>query len=203
MVTLMSFSSSQCFAEDIKIVMVDGPLQNVLRKKTDPIQKNELPLAKEIADKLFSALRPYFPAAGLAAPQIGISKSVFLFSFDRDPNNLEAVINPHFSPTNATKVEGWEGCLSVILSEGSWKLAKVPRYESISVHYLNLKGERVEKVLEGFAAKVFQHEYDHLQGIVNIDRKDALVKGFNSKEEMQGFMQEVKKEDALRYKKPN
>jgi len=63
-------------------------------------------------------LKPYLPAAGLAAPQIGISKSVFIFSFDRGPKNLEAVVNPRFVPIEDTKVEGWEGCFSVMLSNG-------------------------------------------------------------------------------------
>lgn len=68
---------------------------------------------------------------------------------------------------------------------------------------LNVKGKKVEKLLEGFAAKVFQHEYDHLQGIENIYREDAIVMDFTTKEEMLTFMQQVKKEDSLRYNKPN
>ena len=53
-----------------------------------------------------------------------------------------------------------------------------------------------------FAAKVFQHEYDHLQGYVNICRKDAEVKRFENKQEYITFIQEVKKQDAARYTKP-
>lgn len=186
----------------MQIITVDGPLKEVLRKKTEDIQENEFPLAQEIAEKLLQALKPYSPAAGLAAPQIGISKSVFIFSFDRNPENLEAVINPSFVPVNEKTTESWEGCLSVLLSESCWKFAKIPRYEAIKVTYFNLKGSKVEKVLEQFAAKVFQHEYDHLQGIVNIDRADAIVKSFNQKEDMLNFIQEIKKEDASHYKKP-
>ena len=193
---------NQSFADNIKIVTVDSPLQHILKNKTEEIQADELLLAQEIVEKLFLALQPYLPAAGLAAPQIGISKSVFIFSFDRDPNNLEGVINPYFIPVGDTKIEGWEGCFSVILSNGTWKLAKVPRYESIKVQYLSVEGEKIEKILEGFAAKVFQHEYDHLQGIENIDREDAIVRDFTTKEEMLSFMQQVKKEDSIRYKKP-
>lgn len=197
----MSFFK-QGHSENIKIVTIDSPLQHVLKAKTEDIQTDELALAKEIANKLFSALRPYFPAAGLAAPQIGISKSVFIFSFDRDPNNLEVVINPYFTPIGDTKIEGWEGCFSAILSDGTCKIAKIPRHETIKVQYLNINGEKVEKLLEGFAAKVFQHEYDHLLGIENIDREDAVVADFTTREEMQHFMQQVKKEDSFRYKKP-
>jgi len=199
----MMIFSTNSHAHNIPIVTIDSALQEILHQKTEEIQEEELFLAREIAEKLFCALQPHFPAAGLAAPQIGISKSVFIFSFDRDPKNLEVVINPSFSPLEDLQIEGWEGCFSVMLSNGIWKLAKVPRYEVIRVQYRNLKWELVEKTLDGFAAKVFQHECDHLQGITNIERKDALVRAFDTKEEMLLFMSQVKKEDALRYKKPS
>lgn len=199
---LMGSINDRGFAEEMKIVTIDSPLQDVLKKKTEEIQENELGLAQEIYEKLLLALKPYLPAAGLAAPQIGISKSVFIFSFDRDPQNLEAVINPSFLPVGNAKIEGWEGCFSVMLSDGIWKLAKIPRYETIQATYINLTGEKIEKRLEGFAAKVFQHEYDHLQGIENIDREDAIVQTFDTKENMLDFMQQVKQKDAIHYKKP-
>lgn len=186
----------------MKIVTIDSPSQDILKMKTEAIKENELVLAREISEMLHLALKPYLPAAGLAAPQIGISKSIFIFSFDRDPKNLETVVNPSFIPLDDTKIEGWEGCFSVILSDGIWKLAKVPRYEIIKVTYMNLEGENIEKTLEGFAARVFQHEYDHLQGIENIEREDASVKVFDTKEDLLSFMQQVKKEDSIHYKKP-
>lgn len=201
-VALMALDN-QSNADNIPIVTIDSPLKHILKTKTEDIQIDELDLVKEIVDKLFLALKPYFPAAGLAAPQIGISKSVFIFSFDRNPNNLEGVINPSFIPIGEKKIEGWEGCFSVMLSNGIWKLAKIPRYEKIQVKYININGEQVEKPLEGFAAKVFQHEYDHLQGVENIEREDATVLDFASQDEMISFMQQVKKEDALRYNNPN
>ncbi len=193
----MFLSQASAFSENIKIVTVDSLEKEVLRQKTEEIYEDELPLAKEIAEKLFAALQPLLPAAGLAAPQIGISKSVFIFSFDRDPKNFEVVINPQFVPMSDEVIEGWESCFSVLL-----QMAKVPRYQTIKATFLNLNGEKVEKVLEGFAAKVFQHEYDHLQGVENIDRKDSLVKSFESREELIAYLQEVKKEDSTRYVKP-
>lgn len=187
----------------LKIVTIDSPEQEVLKQPTESIREDELPLAKEIGEKLFLALQPYFPSAGLAAPQIGIGKSIFIFSYDRDPKNLEVVINPTYVPIGEEAVRGWEGCFSVILSEREWKLANVPRYEAIKVTYMNIEGKKVEKVLEGFAAKVFQHEWDHLQGVENICREDAEVKAFDSREDLFEFMKAVKKEDAARYKKPH
>jgi peptide deformylase len=187
----------------MKIITVDSPEHEVLLRKTEEFNRDELPLAQEIADKLFVALQPHFPAAGLAAPQIGVSKSVFIFSYDRDPKHLETVINPTFVPAGEEIVEGREGCLSTLLCQQLWQVAKVPRFEKIQVAYLNRQGERVEKALEGFAAKAFQHEHDHLQGIVNIYRPDAVTKSFDSKNELTTFMQVVKKEDAARYRSPN
>jgi peptide deformylase len=82
------------------------------------------------------------------------------------------------------------------LCETHWQIANVFRFEQIQASYFNLEGNRVEKILENFAARVFQHEYDHLQGIVNIDREDAVVRNFNSKAEMLSFLQAVKVKDA-------
>ena len=98
--------------------------------------------------------------------------------------------------------EGWEGCFSVILGD-VWKLAYLPRYDQIDVTYFNLEGEKVERRLNGFAAKVFQHEFDHLQGIECINHQDAIVKEFSSKSEMMNFLQKVKEEDSIKYQKPN
>jgi len=181
----------------MSIITVGSHEQSILRTKAGLIRENEWFLVKEIAEQLFEAIKPHLPAAGLAAPQIGISKAIFIFSYDRDPKHLEVVINPTFIPLEETKTQGWEGCFSTILCEADWKIAYVNRFEKIQVSYLDLEGKRVEKILKGFAAKVFQHEYDHLQGIVNIDREDAVIKNFDSKEEMLNFLQKVKEKDSL------
>jgi len=113
-------------SQNESILTIDGPQQDLLRLKTEDLAKGELSLARDIYDKLYQALAPHFPAAGLAAPQIGILKSLFIYSYDRDPKNLEAAVNPCFVPMSDERVEGWEGCLSVIICV--WKLARVPRY---------------------------------------------------------------------------
>lgn len=153
--------------------------------------------AKEIVHRLEETLHPRMPAAGLAAPQIGISKQVFIFSWDRSPQHLEAAINPSFQALNEEKNFGWEGCFSVPLA-----LANVPRYQTILATYINPHNERVTYKLQGFAARVFQHEYDHLKGIENIHRADAKVKEFATPEELLTFIQEVKKGDVVNYIDP-
>lgn len=201
LVIMSSFYEKIYTQEELKIVTIDSPLAYVLHQKTVDFSENELPLAREIADKLMNALKPRMPAAGLAAPQIGINRSIFIYSYDRDPEHLEAVINPQFEPIGNQKIVGWEGCFSIIY-DGNWMLAQLPRYAEIQVRYLNLNGEKVERIFDGFAAKVFQHEYDHLQGVECINHPDAIVKTFSSENELESFLLAVKEEDAKRYNEP-
>lgn len=199
---IMTMFNQPSFSQTPSVIALDSPNSEVLLQPVQAIDTHELENAREIGNRLMQALQPYFPAAGLAAPQIGVSKAIFIYSYDRDPKNLELVINPSFIPLGEEKVEGWEGCLSSILNDGTVKIAKLWRYENIKVSYWNAQGVLVEKNLNGFAAKVFQHEYDHLQGIVNVNKPQAIVKSFGSKEEWMAFMHEVKKEDAKSYQAP-
>lgn len=187
--------------EPMKIVTLGSSNADVLKTKAEAFQntKEDLSKAKEIADKLFATLKPLMPAAGLAAPQIGISKAIFIYTYDRTPEHLEVAINPTFTPANEETVVEWEGCFSDVLSNGAQELAKIPRYKKIHATYLNLKGETISKDLEGFGAKVFQHEYDHLQGLINTERPNAIVKVFDNQEELNAFMKKVKEEDAKSY----
>lgn len=93
---------------------------------------------------------------GLSAPQIGVNKRLFIMG---NKDNLVACINPEIVSGEGT-VRDVEGCLSF---PDLW--LHVNRYEKIQVKYFNLKGEVVEKSLDGFMARVFQHEYDHLDGV--------------------------------------
>ncbi|TXL16398.1 hypothetical protein BMR04_10090 [Methylococcaceae bacterium HT3] len=75
------------------------------------------------------------------------------------------MINPSFEPLSETQEKDWEGCLSI-----PGIRAKVPRYTQIKVSYTDTLGKLVEQTLDGFVARVFQHEYDHLDGLVYLDR---------------------------------
>lgn len=77
----------------------------------------------------------------------------------------QAMINPSILGHSDDQVKGWEGCLSVPGQRGL-----VPRYRQIDVSYLDRHGEVHRQSLQGFVARIFQHEYDHLQGIVFLDR---------------------------------
>ncbi len=80
----------------------------------------------------------------------------------------EIVINPEIVERSAELVKGWEGCLSIPGIRGL-----VPRHRWIQVRYQTLQGEIVEREFVDFVARIFQHEHDHLEGIVFLDRLDS------------------------------
>ncbi|MEQ1528649.1 MAG: peptide deformylase [Methylococcales bacterium] len=114
---------------------------------------------------------------GLAAPQIGESKRILIVASrptERYPSAPlmppTVMINPSFQPLSAAKEKGWEGCLSI-----PGIRALVPRYRQIAVTYSNEQGEPVSITLTDFVARVFQHEYDHLDGKVYLDSVENNV----------------------------
>jgi peptide deformylase len=110
--------------------------------------------------------------AGLAAPQIGVPLRVVIFGYadpsmrnprypDADPVPETILINPVLEPLTTAMEEGWEGCLSVPGLRGV-----VPRVRKLRYRGFGLDGEPIERVAEGFHARVVQHECDHLDGIL-------------------------------------
>lgn len=190
---LLIFISTNVYP--MQIITIDNDRINCLSKKAKPINISSKGLleAQKIVDQLKTTLLKLMPAAGLAAPQIGISKQVFIFSWDRTEDHLEIAINPSFEPIGNEMLESWEACFSGMLSNGTVEAALLKRYKKISATYTDLNGKVHNKILENFAAKVFQHEYDHLAGIVNVRRKDAKVKIFDSKAEMIKFVTNANK----------
>ena len=106
--------------------------------------------------------------AGLAAPQLGIGLQVVIFGVTRNPRYPDAeevphtvLINPKITPLDQEMQEGWEGCLSVPGMRGL-----VPRYKRLRYQGRDQYGKTIECSVSGFHARVVQHEYDHLQGIL-------------------------------------
>jgi len=79
------------------------------------------------------------------------------------------IVNPEIVPANAPKEEGWEGCLSIPDIRGM-----VPRFTEITVSALNRNGKSIELLLKNFAARVAQHETDHLDGVLFFDRMSSM-----------------------------
>ena len=121
--------------------------------------------------------------AGLAAPQIGVDLQLVIFGFQRNarypdapPVPMTVLINPQITPIGEAMVDGWEGCLSVPGLRG-----EVPRYARIRYTGFDLQGQPVEREVDGFHARVVQHECDHLIGRLYPTRMTDLTKlGFTS-----------------------
>ncbi|MEY3197254.1 MAG: hypothetical protein RLZZ59_622 [Pseudomonadota bacterium] len=191
------------FAKPI-ITLMDND-HNALLEKAAPIEitKDGLEEARKIDKELRETLSPLMPAAGLAAPQIGISKKIFIYSWDRSEDNMETAINPTLENIGEKMATKWEACFSTLPDKGPVEAALVSRSDKVLVTYTNLEGKKVKKILEGFAAKVFQHEYDHLEGVVNTRKKGVIeVKNFPSKKEFSEFISNIKKQDKVNYIEP-
>ncbi len=116
------------------------------------------------------------PGVGLAAPQVGISEQLIVIEYGDDedetvPKKLFVVANPEIIQTSETIVEGLEGCLSVPDLVGN-----VDRFESIVVKGLNRHGKPIKIKAQDWLARIFQHEIDHLNGILFTDRTDNVWK---------------------------
>ena len=118
---------------------------------------------------------------GLAAPQIGVDVQLVIFGFERSDRYPDApavpftiLLNPVITPLSEEQEDGWEGCLSVPGLRGA-----VPRYTSIRYQGQDPKGKVIDRVVEGFHARVVQHECDHLIGRLYPSRiKDFTRFGF-------------------------
>jgi peptide deformylase len=150
--------------------------QPVLRTTAAPVGKRELKDAafQAFLDDLVESMR-FHDGVGLAAPQVFWSKRVFVVEvapeMDERGEGLPATvfINPEIVPLDDTMELGWEGCLSLGTLRGL-----VPRHRNVTLKALDRRGRPVELELSGFPARVVQHELDHLDGIVFVDRMPDL-----------------------------
>ena len=142
-----------------KIVLVDDPDGQSLRKICKPVEKFDERLASLLDD--MKATLDVADGLGLAAPQIGILKRVAIVRYE---DNEFEVINPTILETEGTSIDD-EGCLSVKDQRG---LVERPAY--IKVEFYNRKGEKQIVEAHDYFARVFFHELDHLDGIVFTDK---------------------------------
>ena len=119
--------------------------------------------------------------AGIAAPQIGVSLRVVIIEVLETPRNphvapvpYTALLNPVLTPLGESQEEGWEGCLSVPGLRGL-----VPRYRRLRYQGFTPEGAAIDRTVEGFHARVVQHEVDHLDGVLFPQRvQDMTLFGF-------------------------
>ena len=160
----------------LKVARMGHP---VLRAKALAIQRAEIksPAVQRLIDDLIETMVEYH-GVGLAAPQIHVGLRVFVGVLDaregpggedeREADPL-ALINPEITPIGDDIVEDWEGCLSVPDIRG-----RVPRARAITLRAFDRKGERIEIRAHDFPARVIQHETDHLDGVLFLDRMRSL-----------------------------
>lgn len=116
-------------------------------------------------DALMRATLKKSGGVGLAAPQVGLSRALFLVQLQNDTKEVVTCIDPKMISMSRRMVEGYEGCLSIPGVGG-----KVERAESITIQYTTLTGKRMTYSSKGWEARIFQHEYDHLFGTLYIDK---------------------------------
>ncbi len=119
----------------------------------------------ERLDVLMRATLKVSGGVGLAAPQVGVSRRIFLVELQSEPRRVVTCVDPRIIERSREMVDGYEGCLSIPKVGG-----KVSRHTSVTVSYTTLDGKRVTYVSKGWEARIFQHEYDHLDGILYVDR---------------------------------
>jgi peptide deformylase len=154
----------------LKVARLGHP---VLRKVTENVSQPELqsPALQKFIDDMIETMKEY-DGVGLAADQVHESKQIAVLEVADNPRYpdkprvpLTVLVNPTITPLSEDMEEDWEGCLSIPDLRGM-----VPRYKSVRVQALDRDGKAVDFVADEFHARVIQHEFDHLNGKVYLDR---------------------------------
>ncbi len=158
----------------------------ILKMIAAPVTEFNTPELNNLIEDMFDTMAAT-NGVGLAAPQIGVSKRVVVFSVSKNPRYPEAdpvpetvLINPQIEFLGDKISEDWEGCLSIPGLRG-----KVPRYEEIIYRGYDPQGQKMECQVSGFHARVVQHEVDHLDGVLYPQRIQDMQK-FGFEEELSG-----------------
>jgi peptide deformylase len=163
--------------DDMAILKVARLGHPVLRQKAEPVPLHEIRSAatQRLIDDMIETMREY-NGAGLAAPQVHTLKRVCVIEVLDNPRYPDApgvpltvLINPVVTPLTDETEDGWEGCLSVPDMRGV-----VPRRTAVRLEALDRAGNRIDAVAKEFFARVIQHETDHLDGVVYVDRMSDL-----------------------------
>jgi len=145
----------------------------VLRERARPLEKSDIrgAVVQKLIDDMIDTMHEYH-GVGLAGPQVHEGLRLFVALLEEDPDSktdATVVINPQIVPNTPALEEGWEGCLSIPDIRG-----RVPRHTDITVRALDREGRTLELMLKNFAARVAQHETDHLDGVLFFDRMKSM-----------------------------
>src|SRR5262245_11034903 len=155
----------------LKVARMGHP---VLRERARPLDKSSLrnPLVQKLIDDMIDTMHEY-NGVGLAAPQVHEGVRLFVAMLGDEPREggeATVIVNPEILPNGDAREEGWEGCLSIPDIRGM-----VPRFTDITVRALDRHGKPFELRLKDFAARVAQHETDHLDGVLFFDRMTSML----------------------------
>lgn len=153
----------------LKVARMGHP---VLRRRTPPLDPADVgsPAVQRLIDDMFETMNEY-AGIGLAAPQVHENRRLFVAGVDDPDGGLPPVvmINPEIELLGPAEEEDWEGCLSIPDVRG-----RVPRAAQIRVRSLDRHGAPRRMTASGFAARVIQHETDHLDGVLFLDRMGSF-----------------------------
>lgn len=157
--------------KSLKIAKLGNP---ILRQTSHKIEDVNNPIIQQLIDELIITAEVN-NGVGIAAPQVFESYRLFIVASrpnSRYPHAPEmkptAMINPQIISHSEKTLKAWEGCLSLPGLRGL-----VPRYQTITVEYCDRYGQQQRRKLTDFVARIFQHELDHLNGIVFLDRLES------------------------------
>lgn len=151
-----------------------------LLRVSEPVVDFDTPALHQLIKDMFETMQ-HANGAGLAAPQIGVNLQLVIFGFKQNPRYPDApnvpetvLINPVLTPLSDETDDAWEGCLSVPGMRGL-----VPRWSRLRYEGYDQFGKKISREVDGFHARVVQHETDHLHGILYPTRiKDLTKFGF-------------------------
>ncbi len=179
-----------------KVVIVPAP---VLRKKAHRVQRFDDPKLQALIDDMVETMLEA-PGIGLAAPQVDVSQRLIVVrlpddeqsreEYGKDAGVLHIVLNPKIIRTSQEMVDGVEACLSIPGYYGT-----VSRHEAVTVRGQDRHGKPISIKARGWLARVFQHEIDHLDGVLFIDRASEIWR-YTDGEEAEGEPLETARDDS-------
>ncbi len=173
-----------------------GPDNPVLRKKARPVGDPNTPELQKLIDDMIETMRDA-PGVGLAAPQVAMSQRLAVIEYaeplldDAPPESkppepkLYVIVNPEIVTRSEELVDGTEGCLSLPGYAGN-----VLRHQAVTVKALNRRGKPIKIKAQGWLARIFQHEIDHLDGVLFIDKASRVWKVEEHSPEDEAVMKE-------------
>jgi peptide deformylase len=147
----------------------------ILRRKARPVNRFDADL-QTLIDDMIETMRDA-PGVGLAAPQVGVPERVIVVEYNEDeedenaPKKLYVMVNPEIKISSEETEIGTEGCLSV----PGWQ-GEVERALAVTVKGLTRRGQPMKVKAKGWMARIFQHEIDHINGVVFTDRATKVWK---------------------------